>query len=633
MGVKNKFLLILLLKTVFLYSQSFSSSKDKVTSIIKDIRSLNFDSAKKKITSVKFLDHNLYRELILYYELNTYRGISPMHHVIKFKKPKTDIDYTKSEILSLYNLNMGIYDFYMNSNTDSKTFEYYNIALGFAQKTKNKILICEIIKAVLNYYSIVVSITDREYEKYLDIYEKNIYDELEKNIYTFYKNILPFEKSSDPKIIDSIVPKLFELSKSLKLKPYLGRIYIRIGNYYRYGRKMNDSAKFFYQKSISLFKNPSKGYLLEQYIKSKSNYARILTDYKKYNQSNKILYQLDSSYTGKLHNWNKVYINYYISYNYKGLQKYDSAFKFLNKSRLLEYNLNQKNQLQVISDLNTKYQTKEKEKEIIQQKQQIKYLIIGIFLFVSLGSTIGYLTLKNSRRKRLLAIQEKELETQKNLTFLKEQEITTINAMVEGQEKERKRVAEDLHDNLGSVIATLKLHFDNLRLNREKKKINQDTLFDKTEGLIDEAYLKVRSIAHAKNAGMIANQGLLIAIQMMAEKISSANAVQIDVVHSGLKKPIENSLEIGLFRIIQELIANIIKHAKASNATIDINQHENRINIIVDDNGKGMKVSQINIKKGMGLHSIRARVEHLNGSFTIDSTPTRGTTIIMDIPI
>ncbi len=78
---------------------------------------------------------------------------------------------------------------------------------------------------------------------------------------------------------------------------------------------------------------------------------------------------------------------------------------------------------------------------------------------------IRYLSSKNSRKKRLIALQEKELETQKNLRLLKEQEITTINAMVEGQEKERKQVAEDLHDNLGSVIATLKLHFDNLRIN------------------------------------------------------------------------------------------------------------------------------------------------------------------------
>ncbi|AUC17776.1 sensor histidine kinase, partial [Polaribacter reichenbachii] len=215
-------------------------------------------------------------------------------------------------------------------------------------------------------------------------------------------------------------------------------------------------------------------------------------------------------------------------------------------------------------------------------------------------SIIATLSLKNSKRKRKLAEQQKELETIKNLTLLKEQEITTINAMVDGQEKERKRIAEDLHDNLGSVLATLKLHFENLKINREKKKIDQKELFNKTENLIDEAYLKVRRIAHAKNAGVIANQGLLLAVQMMAEKISSADKIQIEVIHFGLDKRLENTLEITLFRIIQELVTNIIKHADAKNATINISLYDKNLNIIIEDDGKGFDIKKVNLNNGMG---------------------------------
>ena len=137
----------------------------------------------------------------------------------------------------------------------------------------------------------------------------------------------------------------------------------------------------------------------------------------------------------------------------------------------------------------------------------------------------------------------------------------------------------------------------------------------------------------AKNAGVIAHEGLLVAIELMAEKISDAKSIHMDVIHSGLEKPIESSLEISLFRIIQELVTNIIKHAQAFHATINLNQYEEEINIIVEDNGKGMDTSQINFKQGMGLHSIKTRVEHLEGSSTIDSTPGKGTTIVIDIPI
>ena len=259
-------------------------------------------------------------------------------------------------------------------------------------------------------------------------------------------------------------------------------------------------------------------------------------------------------------------------------------------------------------------------------------ILYSSILIILVILVIVYISLKNYRRKRLLALQEKELETQKNLTLLKEQEITTINAMVEGQEKERKRVAEDLHDNLGNVIATLKMHFENLRINKEKKMVNQETLYNKTEGLIDEAYQKVRNMAHAKNAGVIANQGLLVAVKLMAEKISSANTIQIEVIDYGMERRLENSLEISLFRIVQELTTNIIKHAQASHATINISQDEEDITILIEDNGMGMDTSQIDMQKGMGLHSIKTRIEHLDGSFTIDSMPSKGTTIIIQIP-
>ncbi|WP_348718334.1 sensor histidine kinase [Tenacibaculum sp. 190130A14a] len=299
--------------------------------------------------------------------------------------------------------------------------------------------------------------------------------------------------------------------------------------------------------------------------------------------------------------------------------------------------------LKNLNDIEAKYKTAEKEKAIAQQKEQIaiseakriqnQNFLYGSLAIIFLGTIIAYLNLKNSRKKRLLAEQQKELVKQKNLTLLKEQEINTINAMIDGQEKERVRIAEDLHDNIGSVLATLKLHFENLKLNREKKHFNQEELYNKTEKLIDETYLKVRSIAHAKNAGVIANKGLLIAVKLMAEKISAANKIKIDVLDFGLDKRLENSLEISIFRIIQELTTNIIKHANATQATINISQFDQNLNIIIEDNGNGFDIHSIKQKNGMGLHSIQTRIQYLEGTFEVDSTIGKGTSIIVDIPI
>lgn len=325
---------------------------------------------------------------------------------------------------------------------------------------------------------------------------------------------------------------------------------------------------------------------------------------------------------------------------YKNRNNWKEALSYQEKYHILNDSLNKIDVQKNIDELRTKYETDKKEEALVEQTRltldEKRKKTNSIIIFSGLAICIviiSYLILKNSRKKQLLAEQGKTLEMQKNLTLLKEQEINTINAMVEGQEKERKRVAEDLHDNLGSVLATLKLHFENLRINKKKKKIDQEALFDKTENLIDEAYLKVRSIAHAKNSGVIANQGLLRALQLMADKISSANKIIIEVVHFGLDRPLENSLEITVFRIIQELITNVLKHANATTASINLSRYDSILNIIVEDNGNGFNLNEINLDNGMGLHSIKTRVQHINGEFSIDTTVDKGTTVILNIPI
>ncbi len=119
----------------------------------------------------------------------------------------------------------------------------------------------------------------------------------------------------------------------------------------------------------------------------------------------------------------------------------------------------------------------------------------------------------------------------------------------------------------------------------------------------------------------------------MAEKISSADKLNIEVISFGLNKSLDNSLEISVFRIIQELVTNVIKHANANNATINISQYENNLNIIIEDDGVGFNIKTVDLKNGMGISSIKTRIEHLNGSFNIDSTINKGSSVIIDIPI
>ncbi|WP_171032317.1 tetratricopeptide repeat-containing sensor histidine kinase [Polaribacter aestuariivivens] len=431
--------------------------------------------------------------------------------------------------------------------------------------------------------------------------------------------------------------KALKTVENSKLKQYKANIYANLA--YLYTKKKPDSAKIFFEKTLTNVNKNDKNLLFGNYI----NYAIFFQQQKKFSKAIALLNKAKeiepTAY--KLKYYKILYNNF--AKCYKEIGDYKKAYEAYEKYNTYRDSLNNTTQNIAISDLDKKYQTEKKEKQILQlekenletESKRIKNrnLLIGSLLFILFTGTIGILSLKNSKRKRKLLEQDKELEKQKNLTLLKEQELTTINAMVDGQEKERKRIAEDLHDNLGSVLATLKLHFENLQMNKEKKKINQEELFNKTENLIDEAYLKVRSIAHAKNAGVIANQGLLSAIEMMAEKIAVADKINIDVIDFGLDKPLENSLEITTFRIIQELITNVLKHAEAKNITINISLYDNDLQIIIEDDGKGFDANAIDSKKGMGITSIETRISHLNGTFEIDSTFGKGTSVLINIPL
>jgi signal transduction histidine kinase len=228
------------------------------------------------------------------------------------------------------------------------------------------------------------------------------------------------------------------------------------------------------------------------------------------------------------------------------------------------------------------------------------------------------------------AIYQKNIviEKQKNLNLLKQQEIISINAMVEGQKKERQRIANDLHDDLGSLMANIKMHFGTFKTK------DSDYLYERTNELIEEAYQKIRHIAHAKNSGVIAKEGLYTAIKKHAKSVSASKEIKIKVIENGLNKRLENSLELTIFRIVQELITNTIKHAQAKVLDIHLNQNDNVLNIMVEDDGIGFDNTKSRKEQsGMGLSSIERRIEDLGGSVMIESQPGRGTSVIIDLPL
>lgn len=312
-------------------------------------------------------------------------------------------------------------------------------------------------------------------------------------------------------------------------------------------------------------------------------------------------------------------------------KRFDSAYYYLNKSVNLEYALGYKNNTLESSILAVQNETDKLRLDTFRldtERKQNRNWLIAASLALILVLGIAILLQKNTTKKRQLAEQEAILKQQRVENLLKEQELVSIDAMIAGQEKERQKVANELHDDLGSLMATIKLHFDKAGTGAK------DPALQNAQKLLEEAYQKIRRMAHSKNSGVMSDQGLLPAIKKMAKSISESNTLQVSVEDFGMGDRLENSLELSIFRMVQELVANAIKHAEASKVNIQLTQHEDNLNIIVEDNGKGFNRSQvIKEKSGMGLTNIEKRVEHLEGNFTVDSVLGKGTSILIDIPV
>ena len=328
----------------------------------------------------------------------------------------------------------------------------------------------------------------------------------------------------------------------------------------------------------------------------------------------------------------KIILYTEMSNTYKELKEYESAFEYLEKQKVFE-NINDNKEItKAIRDIDTKYQTKENKLQISSLKDTLEKAGIAMIVLL-LALIVFFLGYQNLRRKKKIVEQEQLIQNQKLENILRGQELKEIDKLIEGQEKERIKIANELHDNMGSMLATIKLNFENLKQQKKSNGDNDQYLFDKTDDLLEEAYQKIRTIAHTKNAGVIGNQGLVPALYNIANKITIPGKLSVQVIPFGLNERLENSLELTIFRMVQELLTNVVKHAQATIITISLTQHENNLNIIIEDNGKGFDPKTINKNKGMGLHHIEKKTEQLGGNFSIDSSEGRGTSILIDLPL
>ncbi len=424
------------------------------------------------------------------------------------------------------------------------------------------------------------------------------------------------------------------LSKHKKMNnPFLiARSYMNMGTTYSF-QKEYKHALLYYDSAYQLIKD-KKGNVLFGTVTQ--NMGALYQDMKEYKKSNQFNYKALSfaQKRKQVNEYYNIYENIYQSY--KGLQKWDSALFYHEKMGQIKDSLFNSKKLTNTEAVKRAIENAENQQNIDQLNYNNKRnSIISISAIGALSSFILFLYLWgiNLKRKKKIAEQSQKLEEQKVLTLIQEQESRAVNAMISGQEKERQKIAEELHDSLGSSLATLKLHTENLLINPKITKAAKLNIINKIDEIIDDTYKKVRNISHIKSTSTVEQQGLIRALEKLSSQINTDNSVQVHIDVFGFEKITKSDLKIFIYNSIQELLTNAIKHAKADNIDIQITQHERELNILIEDNGKGIKNPDKIFEKGMGLYHIKKKVELLKGHFNIDSTLNKGTTINISIPV
>ena len=261
-----------------------------------------------------------------------------------------------------------------------------------------------------------------------------------------------------------------------------------------------------------------------------------------------------------------------------------------------------------------------------EEKQRIIYYgLIGFLAVWLLFLGAALYAFINRKREQVAQLKLEEAVSQ--------QELDRAYAYIDGRDEERQRIGQDLHDRLGSMLSMAKMKFTTLDSKMETFQAENREQFEKGAELLDQAVDELRQISYNLQSGIIAKFGLKAQLEATAEDLRDTGQLKVELSTHGLQEHLSSKLEIQIYRIIQELATNVIKHAKAKKLSLQVNRFDGMANIMVEDDGQGFDLERALLDGGMGLKNVESRVNKLDGEMKIDSAKGRGTTVMIDIPI
>jgi len=401
--------------------------------------------------------------------------------------------------------------------------------------------------------------------------------------------------------------------------------------------KQLDSAQYFINKTIKLKKQ-----LFSEnssiFLNSLNNLALIYIRKKEFKKAEEIHLKViqkatDTSRIGFLNN--KLTATGNLSYIYKQTQQYKKAFEYSEKQNEISELIAKKQKATEIRTIEAKYNVNKAKLETLEaeknEEQTRAIATIGglTALIIILFGTVLYRNSKLKAKNLSLNLIEQKLTQQKVLQALQvKNQNKVLNATLDGRETERKEIAQTLHDSVSALLSSANMHLQVIKM----KSAENISEIAKSQHIINEASDKVRDLSHGLISTLLLKFGLKLAIEDLCEKYSNE---QFNLaLNSDSKIPrFEKSFEIKMHRIIEECINNIMKHSKASEASVILLLTDNTLYVTIKDNGVGFDTSKISLSSGIGLSQIKARIENMEGFFDIQSKINQGTSIVMEVPV
>jgi two-component system, NarL family, sensor kinase len=514
---------------------------------------------------------------------------------------------------------------YLDQDKYVEAEQYYLQAIAIYEKNHTE------SQLVISYGNICFIYTDlKQYQHTID-YANKLYslakknDDLESLVVSLGFLASSYTRLGQPEKSFPLLKEALELSLKQENPNQRFELYSDLGEYY-IAVKDYDKAIVHLTKADSIAKKLTNSRhrgsnlaLLGKAYTLKSNYTK----------AREVLQEaaLVLAGNGKLNERRELYLT--IAETEKKMGNDGKAYDYLYKYAELKDTIYSEATSAKIAELEINYQTEKKENDILKLQQESKIKTDSIqksrmFSYILLGSLltlllIGFLSYRTYKQKQLLQQQQiKQLQSEKLLL--------ATESILKGQEDERSRLAQDLHDGLGGMLSGVKLTLSAMKGNIILSEQN-GRLFTKAFEQLDSSIGEMRRVAHNMMPEALVKLGLQQALQDYCDGINEIKKINIKCEFHGLQNRLDNTTEIIIYRIVQELLNNIIKHANAHNVLVQAIKKDTELNITVEDDGDGFDNNKMLGGKGAGLKNIQSRIDYLKGELDIKSTPGKGTSV------